>query len=103
MGFDWPDAKGPREKIDEELSELDNELARPDTADRVAEEIGDLLFTVVNLARKLGCDPRAALEGTNRRFSARFRRLETLAEERGIDVGRVELEVLDRLWEEVKE
>ncbi len=102
VGFDWPDAEGPREKIDEELSELDREIAQQDGEGRIMEEIGDLLFTVVNLARKLGCDPRAALEESNRRFSARFRRLEELAENRGIDVGRVELEVLDRLWDEVK-
>ncbi len=102
VGFDWPDVEGPREKIDEELSELDRELAQQDDESGIMEEIGDLLFTVVNLARKLGCDPRAALEQANRRFSTRFRRLEELAEERGIDVGRAELEVLDRLWDEVK-
>ncbi len=85
------------------LSELDREIAQQDGEGRIMEEIGDLLFTVVNLARKLGCDPRAALEESNRRFSVRFRHLEALAAERGIDVGRVELEVLDRLWEEVKE
>ena len=103
VGFDWPDVEGPREKIDEELSELDQELAQQDGEGGIMEEIGDLLFTVVNLARKLGCDPRAALEAANRRFSARFRHLEALAAERGIDLGRVELEVLDQLWEEVKE
>ena len=76
-------------------------LAAPDE-ERVRAEVGDLLFAAVNLARKLGCDPRAALEGANDRFRERFRALEHLATERGIDVGRADLETLDGLWNEVK-
>ena len=102
VGFDWPDAKGPREKVTEELDELDAELTDGTNADRVEEEVGDLLFAVINLARKLGCDPRAALEKANARFSDRFRKVEQLAQQRDIDVGRASLEELDVLWEEAK-
>ena len=72
-------------------------------ADRVESEIGDLLFSIINLARKIGCDPRAALEKTNQRFDRRFREVERLAVERNIDVGRASLEELDVLWEEAKQ
>jgi uncharacterized protein YabN with tetrapyrrole methylase and pyrophosphatase domain len=107
VGFDWPDARGPLEKIKEELSELEAELRREGTAPRsplpkVEDEIGDLLFAVVNLARKLAIDPRAALERANAKFTRRFDAVEQLAAERGVDVGRASLEQLDQLWEEVK-
>ena len=66
------------------------------------EEIGDLLFAVVNLARKLGVEPGQALEQANEKFRNRFAAVEQLAAQRGIDVGDAGLEVLDRLWNEVK-
>ena len=72
-GFDWPDESGPRAKIDEELGELDRES---DLAART-EELGDLLFAVVNLARHLNVDAEDALRQANRKFEARFRRIET--------------------------
>ncbi len=103
VGFDWPDVAGPRAKVDEELAEVDAELANGADTDRVKAEIGDLLFSVVNLARKLGHDPRAALEGANARFSERFRRVEELAVEQDVDVGNASLEELDRLWDEAKQ
>lgn len=103
VGFDWPDVSGPRAKIDEELAEVDAEIADGADRERVKEEIGDLLFSVVNLARKLGQDPRAALEGANARFDERFRRVEALALERGVDVGHASLEELDRLWDQAKQ
>jgi len=102
VGFDWPDADGPREKVQEELDELDVELNEGTNQDRIEEELGDLLFAVVNLARKLGCDPRAALEKANQRFVDRFRVVEELASERGIEMGDADLEELDRLWNEAK-
>src|SRR3989442_56550 len=102
-----PDARGPLEKVKEELQELEAELPPEGTAPRsplprVAEEIGDLLFAVVNLARKLAIDPRTALERANEKFRRRFERVERLAAERGVDVGRASLEKLDELWDEVK-
>jgi MazG family protein len=102
VGFDWPDDRGPREKIREELQELEAELETPRDAARIEHEIGDLLFAVVNLARKTGCDSRAALERANRRFQDRFKTIEILAEQRGIDVPTAGLEKLDELWEEAK-
>jgi len=71
-GFDWPDASGPRAKIDEELGELEAETEH----DRKLEEMGDLLFAVVNLSRHLNIDPEAALREANRKFEQRFRAIE---------------------------
>jgi ATP diphosphatase len=72
VGFDWPDASGPRAKVDEELAELDAETGHP----RMFEELGDLLFAVVNLARHLNIEPEAALREANRKFEQRFRAIE---------------------------
>jgi MazG family protein len=102
VGFDWPDAVGPREKVAEELAELDEELAGERAAERIEHEIGDLLFATINLARKLNCDPRTALERANNRFIDRFRVMEQLARERSIDIGNVHLDALDALWDEAK-
>jgi uncharacterized protein YabN with tetrapyrrole methylase and pyrophosphatase domain len=101
VGFDWPDAKGPMEKVKEEIAEVERETG-DGKRDTIEAEIGDLLFAVVNLARKLDLDPRAALEKANDKFRRRFGAMERLAEQRGVDVGRASLEELDRLWEEVK-
>ncbi|HET8763504.1 MAG TPA: nucleoside triphosphate pyrophosphohydrolase [Gemmatimonadales bacterium] len=101
VGFDWPDATGPLEKVKEETGELEREAG---SADREAleDELGDLLFAVVNLARKLDFQPGAALERANRKFIRRFRQIETLAAERNISLEGAGLEALDGLWEEVK-
>ena len=103
VGFDWPDASGPHEKVREELEELEEEISAAGDGERIAEELGDLLFAIVNLARKLGHDPRTALEKANSRFIERFRAVEGLATERGIDLASAGLDVLDGLWDEVKE
>ena len=109
VGFDWPDATGAAAKVEEELAEVRAEVARgaepsaygvPDP--RLEEELGDLLFAVVNLSRKLGVHPSLALDKANVKFASRFQRIERLARERGIDVKTAGLEVLDRLWDEVK-
>jgi ATP diphosphatase len=120
VGFDWPDATGPIEKVREELAEVEAELMRhppergrprtdadPNTpaapaSDALVEEIGDLLFAVVNLARKAGVQPGPALDRANRKFRDRFGAIERLADERGIELHGARLETLDRLWEEVK-
>jgi len=72
LGFDWPDVSGPRAKIDEELAELEAETEH----DRKLDELGDLLFAVVNLARHLNVEPEAALRKANRKFEQRFRAIE---------------------------
>lgn len=101
VGFDWPDAKGPADKVREELAEVERE-AGAGSREPLESEIGDLLFAVVNLSRKLGVDPRSALEKANAKFKTRFEAVEKLAAERGIDLPQAGLEVLDRLWDEVK-
>ena len=82
VGFDWPDASGPRARIDEELAEFDAAVASGDR-EAMADELGDVLFSVVNTARKHGLDPEDALARTNRRFAARFGHVEALAKEDG--------------------
>ena len=88
-GFDWPDASGARAKVDEELAELDAEQDH----DRREEELGDLLFAVVNLARKLKIEPEAALRAANAKFDRRFRYIETTP---GFDA--LSLDEMERLW-----
>lgn len=109
VGFDWPDAAGPAAKVEEELAEVRSELAAgvepPGTGvpdPRLEDELGDLLFSVVNLCRKLGVHPALALDKANVKFARRFQGIERLARERGIDVRTAGLEVLDGLWNEVK-
>ena len=102
VGFDWKDVQGPLDKVREETRELSAELTNGAPSARVEAELGDLLFAAVNLARKAGFDPRAALEKANNRFRDRFRAVEALATERGIEIGRADLETLDALWDEVK-
>lgn len=107
VGFDWPNADGPADKVAEELGEVREELARdgaPDGRDHAAleAELGDLLFAVVNLCRKAGVHASLALDRANAKFTDRFNAVERLAAERGIDVAGAGLEVLDRLWDEVK-
>jgi len=92
-GFDWPDASGPRAKIDEELAELEAETDH----DRKLEELGDLLFAVVNLARHLNIEPEAALREANRKFEQRFRAIE-----RTPGFSDMSLEEMEALWVEAK-
>ena len=109
VGFDWPDASGPAEKVEEELGEVRTEVARGATASGngvpdplLEEELGDLLFAVVNLCRKLGVHPSLALDKANVKFASRFQAVERLAKERGVDVRTAGLPALDRLWDEAK-
>jgi MazG family protein len=114
VGFDWPDVTGPIEKVEEELSEVREELAHEPAAtaaagvrseaaqERLDEELGDLLFAVVNLCRKAGTHPALALDRANVKFAHRFGEVEKLAAERGLKVGEASLAELDALWDEVK-
>lgn len=99
VGFDWPGVEGAVEKIHEELEEL--ERAGGDRAAR-AEELGDLLFSCVNLARHLGVDAEDCLLAANHKFETRFRALEAELERRGRRPEECDLEELDALWDEVK-
>jgi len=102
VGFDWPDAGGPRAKIEEELSELDQAVADGAGGDLVESELGDLLFAVVNYARHLGVDPESALRGANARFVRRFGHVERRMAESGGGPDPVGLDQLDRWWDEAK-
>jgi ATP diphosphatase len=98
VGFDWPDAKGPREKIDEELRELEAAAARGDR-DAIRDELGDVLFSVCNLARHLGVDPETALRGTVDKFAARFHFVE---QDLGADLAKRSLDELEASWQRAK-
>ena len=111
VGFDWPDARGSREKVAEELGELDEAVAGGDRA-RIEAELGDLLFALVNFARHHGVDAEEALRGTTDRFRARFDHVEQRVKEMHGDWPRDEhdkptsglaLEELDGYWNEAKE
>ncbi len=102
VGFDWPSTDGALEKVREEVMEVADELGGLD-AGRVEEEIGDLLFSVVNLARLSGTHAPTAMAAANAKFNRRFRAVEVLARERQIAVEAAGLEALDKLWGEVKE
>jgi MazG family protein len=101
VGFDWPDTEGPMAKVTEELEEVRTALTSGTTTD-IESEIGDLLFSVVNLSRKAGVQPTGALEKANARFRARFEAVERLARHRHIPLETAGLEALDQLWNEVK-
>jgi MazG family protein len=117
IGFDWPDTSGPAAKVREELAEVEDELSTPGAIRRAStepgapdlpsealtDEIGDLLFAVVNLARKAHVQPGVALDRANRKFRARFVEVERRAAERGLDLHAAGLEVLDQIWEETKQ
>lgn len=96
-GFDWPDAEGVWEKINEEWQEL-----KEAPAERRAEELGDVLFSLVNLARHWGIDPEAALAQTNQKFLRRFQHLERMAEQSGHKPGEVDMELMEQWWEQAK-
>jgi MazG family protein len=93
VGFDWNDVMGPLDKLEEEVREA---RVHP------VEEIGDVLFAAVNVARKAGVHPTIALRDATAKFVRRFNALETMAAERGVELGRADLAALDRLWDEVK-
>jgi len=104
IGFDWADATGAFEKVAEELEEVREALAVSASSPAAAleEELGDLLFAVVNLTRLAGAHALNALHGANAKFTARFEALERLAAERRIALDEAGLETLDRLWDEIK-
>jgi MazG family protein len=101
VGFDWPDPAGAREKLAEELGELDDAIAAGDAA-AVEHELGDVLFAVANLSRKLGVPPEEALRGTVARFVARFGHVERELARRGVPHGEATLAEMDALWDEAK-
>ncbi len=101
VGFDWKDFKGIKEKMVEELQEIEDELKRGNR-EKLEEEVGDLLFMAVNLSRFLGIHPEVALRRANEKFEERFRYMEKRAKERGKELKEMPLEEMEELWQEAK-
>jgi tetrapyrrole methylase family protein/MazG family protein len=101
VGFDWEHAAPVWDKLAEELDELRQAQDDGDSR-KIEQEVGDLLFTVVNLARLLNIDPTLALNGANQKFIARFQELESRLKEQGLRPEDTDLETMDRIWEQIK-
>jgi ATP diphosphatase len=112
VGFDWENASQVRDKVLEEVREIEDALAdrahsgveRPESGppDRLAEEVGDLLFAVANWGLHLDIEPEQALRAANEKFERRFRRMEALAAERGLELGALSAQEWDALWRQAK-
>jgi MazG family protein len=101
VGFDWPDTRGVKAKIQEELEELELAVGTRKPGD-IEEELGDVLFAVVNLARHLDIDPEKALSGANTKFERRFRDMEAEIAQKGSKIKEFSLETLDQEWRAAK-
>lgn len=102
IGFDWPDARPVMDKLREETDELQAEIDCDGSPARLADELGDLLFVCVNLARKLNIDAETALRGANSKFENRFRHMEAAALESGRPLNDLELALMEEKWQETK-
>ncbi|MDH5411025.1 MAG: nucleoside triphosphate pyrophosphohydrolase, partial [Alphaproteobacteria bacterium] len=102
VGFDWPDILPVLAKLEEEIGELRQEIVGGAEPARMEDELGDVLFSVANLARHLDIDPETALRRTNAKFEHRFRHVEKRLRETGRSLEEATLEEMDRLWEEAK-
>lgn len=101
-GFDWPDSASALKKVKEEIKELETSLARRRSSE-IAEELGDVLFSLVNVCRLLGLNPEILLRQANKKFEKRFRKLEEVLRKNGQEVKSCTLPELDRVWERVKQ
>jgi nucleoside triphosphate diphosphatase len=101
VGFDWPDPEAVLEKLDEEVAELRAELDHADP-ERLTDEIGDLLFVLANLARKLNLDPETCLRHANQKFTRRFQAMEQQAEKAGNTLADMSLEDMETAWQLIK-
>ena len=102
VGFDWSEAGAVLDKIKEEVAELEAEIHAASPVERLEDEVGDLLFACVNLARKLAVDPERALNRTNGKFTRRFQHVETSLRKRDTPLDRAGLEEMEDLWQEAK-
>jgi nucleoside triphosphate diphosphatase len=101
VGFDWPNATAVLAKLDEEIGELRAELPTGDRS-RLADEVGDLLFVLANLARKLDLDPETCLHQANRKFERRFNCMEDTIEDKQLTLSEASLEQMEAAWQQVK-
>ncbi len=102
VGFDWNRPEDVIEKMEEELHELAHEVREQSDLSRIEDEFGDVLFTLVNLGRKLGVDAELALMHTNRKFAKRFRTMESLATERKLNLDELDPDAMESLYQEAK-
>jgi MazG family protein len=102
VGFEWPDVSGALDKLDEELGELRKEVGERAGEAQITNELGDVLFCVVNVCRYLKIDPETALRGANAKFERRFGYVERRLREQGRSTGEATLEEMDKLWDEGK-
>jgi XTP/dITP diphosphohydrolase len=102
VGFDWDNAAQVFEKVKEEIAELHEEVSKPDNHEKVEDELGDVLFSIINYARFIGVDPEMALERTNKKFIYRFQYLEQAAKKDGKVLGEMTLDEMDVYWNEAK-
>lgn len=102
VGFDWAQAVDILDKVAEETAELRHEIETGAPKERMQDELGDLLFVLANLARRLDIDPETALRGTNAKFERRFRRVEALLTERGLNPSADLLDEMETLWRQAK-
>lgn len=103
VGFDWPTLDGVIDKVKEELAEVEETLSLPDDDPHVEEELGDLLFSVVNLCRKRGIDPEVAMNAANTKFETRFAAMEQKLKYKGTPLGEATLDQMESCWQEAKE
>ena len=103
VGFDWPNAAQVLDKIDEEIGEIKEAMAANAGPERITDEIGDLLFACVNLARKANIDPGMALRGTSLKFERRFRRIEELLSGQGKTPAQANLDEMETFWRQAKD
>jgi MazG family protein len=101
VGFDWRKTDDVFDKLDEEIGELREAVKGGDTS-RIEDEMGDLLFTIANIARKTGVNPEEALQSTNRKFIRRFEAMESAVRASGRNLDQLSLEEMDTLWEQAK-
>ena len=101
VGFDWRRTEDVFEKVDEEIGELKEAVGRGDKAE-IESELGDLLFTIANIARKLNVNPEEALQSSNRKFKRRFEAMESKVRSEGKNLDQLSLEEMDKLWDEAK-
>ena len=102
VGFDWDNAEQTWAKVEEEIAELRQETAKEDNKERISEEFGDLLFAMINYARKLDINPSHALEQTNKKFIRRFEYIEQHAEQEGKTLPQMSLDEMEALWQQAK-
>jgi MazG family protein len=102
VGFEWPDVQGALDKAEEELQEVRSAIADGTSSEAIEDELGDLLFCVVNICRHLKVDPESALRRTNLKFARRFQHVETRLRQQGRELTQATLAEMDGYWDEAK-